>query len=57
MSFCYIFAQPWVFFWTEFQKEQSTKGDAGANADLFPINTSIFSLLKSASLKGEACLP
>lgn len=57
MSFCYIFAQPWVFFWTEFQNEQSTKGDAGANADLFHINTSIFSLLKSASLKGEACLP
>lgn len=37
--------------------EQSTKRDAGANADLFPINTGIFSLLKSASLKGEACLP
>lgn len=37
--------------------EQSTEGDAGANADLFPINTGIFSLLKSANLKGEACLP
>lgn len=37
--------------------EQSTKGDAGANPDRVSINTGIFSLLKSASLKGGSVSP